>query len=192
MNTHPDADLAHRLIRHAAHKAPAALSERLEEEWLADLDSRHGAASRLHLALNCYWATAIITRDFRVPQLAASGAAGGSKPLLAALPSQLPLLSRRTVSFIVIAGLHGLLIYGFATGLAQHVVTTLPQLTFGEVLETARRPPEAPPKAQFTPSLIHPGAQIGPLDPRTLDLSAGEAGGSPHCRRSGHGLPTYR
>ena len=29
--------VTHWLIRYAAHHAPASLSERLEEEWLADL-----------------------------------------------------------------------------------------------------------------------------------------------------------
>ena len=37
-------DIARRLIQRAARKAPAALAARLEEEWLADLQSRAGAA----------------------------------------------------------------------------------------------------------------------------------------------------
>ena len=93
-------DLAHRLVLHAARKAPAALAERLEEEWLADLQSRSGALARLRLALGCCWATAVITRDFRVPQLAPSGAVHGHRAVLADLQHGLPHLSRRTVAFI--------------------------------------------------------------------------------------------
>jgi TonB family protein len=136
-------DLAHRLIRHAARKAPAALAERLEEEWLADLHSRSAALSRLRLAVGCCWATAVITRDFRVPQLATSGAPGGHRLHLGELQHSLPLLSRRTLTFILIAGLHVLLIYLFASGLAQRVVTSIPQVTHAFFPEQSR--PQPPP-----------------------------------------------
>jgi hypothetical protein len=36
------------LLHHAARAAPEALSERLEEEWLADLATRESGWSRLH------------------------------------------------------------------------------------------------------------------------------------------------
>jgi len=35
------------LIHHATRRAPECLSSRLEEEWLADLESRSSALSRL-------------------------------------------------------------------------------------------------------------------------------------------------
>jgi TonB family protein len=144
MNSHKDPDLAQRLILHAARKAPAALSERLEEEWLADLASRTGSLARLRLALGCCWAMGVITRDFRVPQLATSGGSAVHRPLLGELGFNLPLLSRRTVTFIVIAGLHGLLIYGFASGFAQHVIQSFPIVTQGEVIVETHTPPPAP------------------------------------------------
>jgi TonB family protein len=125
MNTRDDkTDLAQRLIVRAARRAPAALSQRLKEEWLADLDSRATLLSRLRLALDCCWATAVITRDFRVPQLAA--ASGAHKPLWGAHHYDLPQLSRRTLAFLAIAGVHVLIIYAFMTGLAQHVVASIP------------------------------------------------------------------
>jgi TonB family protein len=145
MKPRNDPDLAQRLILHAARKAPPTLSERLEEEWLADLQSRSGSVARLRLALGCCWATGVITREFRVPQLAASGAAAGHRPLLGELRFDLPLLSRRTLTFIVIAGLHVLLIYGFASGFAQHVRAVLPVLTHAEVIVESRPQPPPPP-----------------------------------------------
>ena len=63
-------DVIHWLIHHAAHRAPESLSSRLEEEWLADVESRSSAWSRLRFALGCCWATMVIVSDFtriRVP-----------------------------------------------------------------------------------------------------------------------------
>jgi biopolymer transport protein ExbD len=55
--------IADRLIECAARRAPASLSERLREEWLADLSERQGTAARLRLALGCYWAAHLIKHD---------------------------------------------------------------------------------------------------------------------------------
>jgi TonB family protein len=146
MNTRNDlTDLAQRLILRAARKAPAPLAARLQEEWLADLASRSGSLPRLRLALGCCWATAVITRDFSVPQLATSGAASGHRLQLGDLQHRLPLLSRRTLTFILIAGLHVLLIYCFASGFAQHVAASFPDvihLTFPQ--ESKPQPPPPP------------------------------------------------
>jgi TonB family protein len=172
MTTRSDPDLAHRLIRHAARKAPAALAERLEEEWLADLQSRSGSIARLRLALGCCWATVVITRELGVPQLAASGSAASHRPVVADLRFDLPLLSRRTLSFLLIAGLHVLLIYAFATGFVQHVKAVLPVPTHGEVIvETRPQPPPPPPlktSVSLTPVRI-PALVFTP--PQDIDLS---------------------
>jgi len=58
------------LIHHAARRVPESLSSRLEEEWLADLECRSSALSRLGLALGCWWATMVIVNEYsraRVP-----------------------------------------------------------------------------------------------------------------------------
>ena len=51
------------LIRIAAHTAPAELSLRLEEEWLADLYSRKSKWAGLTLAVGCCWASTAISKD---------------------------------------------------------------------------------------------------------------------------------
>ena len=113
------ADLAYRLIVHAAIRAPAPLSERLREEWLADLHHRHGSLARLRLAAGCHWASFSITRDFQCAQLAASGAAGAPRALLGELASALlPRFSHRTVIFAVLASVQvgvGAIIYCYPT-----------------------------------------------------------------------------
>ncbi|MEJ0005773.1 MAG: TonB family protein [Steroidobacteraceae bacterium] len=160
-------DLAHRLILRAARKAPAALTERLEEEWLADLQSRSGAVSRLRLAIGCCWATGIITRDFRIPQLAASGVSGGHKPLWGDLRPVLPVLSRRTLAFIVIAAVHVLVIAAFTSGLAQHVVAAIPELTHVVFVDDARpEHPKLPPLDTSKVVLTDPEKLVPRVEPQ--------------------------
>ncbi len=62
---HPGPEgVIHWLIHHAARGAPEPLSSRLEEEWLADLESRSSALSRLRLAFGCCWATVVIVHEY--------------------------------------------------------------------------------------------------------------------------------
>jgi TonB family protein len=164
MNTRNDlTDLAQRLILRAARKAPAPLAARLQEEWLADLASRSGSLPRLRLAIGCCWATAVISRDFSVPQLATSGAASGHRLHLGDLQQRLPLLSRRTLTFILIAGLHVLLIYCFASGFVQHVAASLPEVIHLTFPQQSKPQPLPPPTAttEFKPRKID---YLGPPD----------------------------
>jgi len=72
------------LIHHAARRVPESLSSRLEEEWLADLECRSSALSRLGLALGCWWATMVIVNEYsraRVPVPSPVLAQGDISPL---------------------------------------------------------------------------------------------------------------
>jgi len=168
-------DLAHRLILRAAHMAPAALKERLQEEWLADLESRSGFVTRLRLAIGCCWATGIIIRDFRVPQLAASGVSGGHKPLLGDWRPMLPALSRRTIAFILIGAIHVLVIAAFTSGLAQHVVAKIPEFTHVVFLDEARpEHPKLPPPDNFKPVVRETGKIDLRVEPPVLRVPDGD------------------
>jgi len=92
------------------------LSERLEEEWLADLAERRGGLSRLWFAVGCCWATSVIAREHGVAALAATSSPLGHGYLSA---DGSPLFSRRTVTFLLVAGLHAALLYGLVTGLSS-------------------------------------------------------------------------
>lgn len=67
--------IAHRVIERAAGRT-SILSERLREEWLADLLERQGPLDRLRLAFGCYWAAMIIHADCRTVSTLATGFAG--------------------------------------------------------------------------------------------------------------------
>jgi protein TonB len=171
MNAPNDQDLAHRLILRAARKAPAALAQRLEEEWLADLASRQGSLARLRLAVDCSWATAVITRDCSAPQLAPSGAAAAHKPWFGDQRYDLPLLSRRTVTLLLIGALHALLIYAFASGFAQHFTRELPEIMHGVVIDESRPQPPRPVLSTlpFKPAVVADIAD--PFDSDRFDLT---------------------
>lgn len=109
--------VTHWLIRRAAHRAPDTLSSRLEEEWLADLESRSSGWSRLRFAAGCCWASLVIVHEFagcRAPAAAVS--AGG---VVALHDRNFSYFSLRSATLFLIAGLHAALFYGMIITL-QH------------------------------------------------------------------------
>jgi len=101
----------HWLIRHAARKAPDMLSERLREEWLADLETRSSSWSRLRFAVGCCWATRVIAYEYRPVMLGAAGPAVASKvPMLQAHPLW-GRFSRRSMQFFLVLSLHVAVFY---------------------------------------------------------------------------------
>jgi TonB family protein len=79
--------LVRALIRHAAHRAPPDLSERLEEEWFADLATRRGPLARLLFAAGCRWAARTIALEFGAPARVAVAAAGSQSVAACDRPS---------------------------------------------------------------------------------------------------------
>ncbi len=101
------------LVHRAAQRAPETLSERLEEEWLADMAERRGSFSRLRLAVGCYWAIYAIAREHSVAareQSVATVAAAG--PRVAQVnfagyaQETASLFSGRSATFLLVAALH--------------------------------------------------------------------------------------
>ena len=90
--------LAHRMLRRAARTAPESLSERLEEEWLADLSERRGLVSRLSFALGCCWAVMVIRRDHLPVKIPASSSTSGTGIMTAYAYRGTALFSRRTTA----------------------------------------------------------------------------------------------
>jgi TonB family protein len=118
--------LARWLIQHAARTAPPSLIERLEEEWLADLETRRGRLSRLRLALGCCWATRVIAHEHAVASVQATAAATatGSRNVIAYFQQYDLRFSRRSVAVLGIVALHVVIIGAFMSGLGHGVLIT--------------------------------------------------------------------
>lgn len=139
--------IAQRLIRHAAHHAPPPLAERLEEEWLADLATRHGQLSRALFGLGCCWATHVIAKEHCALGVSAATAATGSTTMTTQVRPHLTFLPPRTTVLIAIVALHVAIIYAFATGLEHRLIERLQGPMIADVLRdapTARTPPPPP------------------------------------------------
>jgi protein TonB len=80
---------------------------------------------------------------------------------------------RRTTAFLLIVGLHALLIYGFATGLAHRMIEVIPQplhIGFLPELRTRNEPPPLPPPPKFSPPRVEVPKPEIPFDvPRDTD-----------------------
>ena len=151
---------ARSLIQHAARNAPASLSERLEEEWLADCAGRSGRLARLRFGVGCCWATRVIAHEYLEPRIAAAGSATGSKVMTAYVQNNfsfLSFLSRRTSAVLLIIGLHVVIFYGFTTGFVRKVLHEVtPPVVFMPDVPRPRNvpPPLAPPTLENPPIQI--------------------------------------
>ncbi|MGN6452033.1 MAG: energy transducer TonB [Steroidobacteraceae bacterium] len=146
------------LIEQAARHTPPAFSQRLQEEWLADLAARAGRLSRLRLAAGCWWAASVITREYGVTGLAA---AGPNKAVAYAPLQARGFLSPRTVALVLIACLHLALIYFLAVGMANRTAQAPPPPI---VVIRAQNPnPTLPPPPPLPPKFAHP--KIDTIEP---------------------------
>ena len=191
--------LARNLIQHAARKTPPLLSERLGEEWLADLTARAGAFSQLRFALGCYWATAVIAHEFGAP-LRATAAALGSKTSVVDRSGPGESFSRRTMVILLIVAFHVVVICILATAIEaprffkpippKTAVTFLPRPThplpatpanptFVDFAIDLPNPPPPTEQAATTPERVAeaPAAQsVGPLLPNPVTRVLGGPG----------------
>jgi periplasmic protein TonB len=106
--------LADWLIRRAARGAPVALSERLQEEWQADLLTRSSSLSRLRFGFGCCWASLWIAREHAFASAPAAATATGNIAILREEPG---LLSGRSTSFLMVILLHAVVFYALFLGL---------------------------------------------------------------------------
>ena len=118
--------VTHWLIRQASHRAPEALASRLEEEWLADLESRASAASRLRFAVGCCWATITIVNDHSRSRIAAPSPAPATKGLITLADGNFGYFSLRSGTLFLILGLQAAVFCGLIATLAhaRGLVTT--------------------------------------------------------------------
>jgi TonB family protein len=158
--------LVRRLIQHAARNAPPSLSQRLEEEWLADLAARHGQMARLRLAIGCCWATRVITQEHVAPNVPATISATGNKIMTAYAQHDPSFVSRRTTAVLLIVCLHGVLIYFLATGLVHKMAAVIPPLIQVGVIDKVpeHRQPPPPPQPKLAPTRLEVPEPVVTLD----------------------------
>lgn len=119
-STQPELDgMTQWLIRHAARQAPPCLTARLEEEWLADLESRSSAASKLRFAVGCCWATMIIVSEHSRGRVLAPHPVTMAKGFIAPADRNFCYFSVRSGTLFLIVGLHAAVFCGLITMLSQ-------------------------------------------------------------------------
>jgi TonB family protein len=162
----PD-QLARWTIRHAAHRAPPPLAERLEEEWLADMEARPEPWARVLLGIGCCWAALVIVQENLGTGLTAASTTG-SKVMSSYAPTNGSLVPQRTTALAIIIGLHVALAFAFATGLAHRVITALPPVLIGTV--DPALPKDLPPPPDLSHPKLREPDQVIP-DYRPVDLT---------------------
>jgi TonB family protein len=164
--------VSHWLIHHAARRAPESLSQRLKEEWLADLSARPEGLSRLRFAIGCCWATQVIALDHQNASVRAASPAVAGKYLNDFAQHDEGYFSRRSGTFILVVSLHAILFYGLVTTLSHIHASANPGPLQSRLLDNPR-PPELPPHLpppQLSHTVIEP--PLFPFDvPRDTDTS---------------------
>ena len=119
-STQPELEgVSHWLIHHAARRAPECLSSRLDEEWLADLESRSSAGSRLRLALGCCWATMVIVNEYSRIRAPAAIPVVAARGYISLADRNFGYFSLRSGTLFLILGLHAALFCGLITTLSH-------------------------------------------------------------------------
>jgi TonB family protein len=164
--------VTHWLIRQAAQRAPEALASRLEEEWLADLESRSATLSRLRFAVGCCWAGLVIGNEFpRSRVVAAASPVAPASGFVTLVDRNFGYFSLRSATLFLIAGLHAALFFGLITSLSHtQAAVTPPDLQNHEVTAVPpEKVPVSPPGSELKHWTIHvPKTVIEP--PATLDF----------------------
>jgi TonB family protein len=135
--------VTHWLIHHAARHAPDSLAERLEEEWLADLETRTSGVSRLRFAIGCWWATQVIAWEHQPSRVAASSTVGPA--LIASADQNFSFISLKSSTFFLVLSLHIVLIYGFMTALSHAHKSAVPDPLQNRDLPRSQADPVPPP-----------------------------------------------
>jgi TonB family protein len=169
--------IAHRLIHRAARRVPASLSERLQEEWLADFEAQRGAMARLRFALGCCWATNVIAREHAVAAIAAASSAAGHGQLIRRPEEDFPFFSGRTITFVLVASLHVAVLYGLAMGLGPKLTKIIESPLVPRIIEAPPRdslPPLPQPTVSTTRIELPPHLVMPPIGSDSTDVIEGK------------------
>jgi TonB family protein len=182
--------VAGRLIHYAARRTPEPISQRLEEEWLADLSERRAGFARLRLGIGCYWATYTIAREQRVAAVAPARPHLAPAIVAGFMSESSARFSRRTVTFLLVASLHAAVLLGLAVGVSSKFVKLTPPPFVVDRIDKTLPPPMDPPQPLPTPdwntTRINP-PQPGDLHFQSDSLPPGDVKESPPDAQGGTG-----
>jgi hypothetical protein len=150
--------VTHWLIRHAARRAPESFADRLEEEWLADLEARPSGLSRLRFAIGCCWATQVIAYEHQPSGVTASSTAVASQGLIAYADQNFGFISLRSSTFFLVLSLHVVLIYGCMTAISHTHKSAMPDPLQNQALK------DPPPREKLPLSLPDPALDTWRID----------------------------
>ena len=172
-STQPDLDgVTNWLVLQAARRAPGSLSSRLEEEWLADLESRSSALSRLRFAVGCCWATMVIVSDYPPSGVPAASSAVAARGFITLTDRPFGYFSLRSGTLFLVVGLHAALFYGLITTLSHsRGLATPPDLQNQEVkpVPPEKLPPPLPPRIKMIDA---PRLVVDPPPKIDIDIDA--------------------
>jgi TonB family protein len=177
--------IVHRLIHRAARRAPGSLSERLEEEWLADLAAQRGSIARLRFAFGCCWATHIIALEHgAVAALPAASPAMGQGHFNRYPEESFPFFTGRSITFALVASLHVAVLYGLAIGLGPNFTKVIASPFVTRIIEPPPRsslPPSSPaPQLSRTRIVLPPDVVMPPIESDPTDVIAAAPPAPPH------------
>ena len=146
--------LAARIIQRAARQAPGALTDRLEEEWLAELSERRGRVSRLSFALGCYWAATVLSHDRLPVNVPVTSSPPGDKTMTAYAHYRGAFFSRRTNAAapgVLMCDINTTPLIDVMLVLLVTMIISLPVMTHAVKLEL----PQTPLDRQTRPEVIN-------------------------------------
>ena len=163
-------EFSHWLIHHAAGRAPDSFTERLQEEWLADMAARPSALSRLRFAIGCCWATRVIAYEHQPDSVPVTAHVAAAKLMGGYAPHDAGYFSKRSSTFFLVVSLHAVLLYGIVTTLSHIQRTAIPDRLQTQVLDRPlpRDLPRIPDPTFSNPKIVArmPPLEI-PRDPET-------------------------
>jgi hypothetical protein len=125
----PERDgIPHWVIRRAARLAPGELALRFEEEWLADLEYRCSALSRMCFSMGCCWAVLVIVGEYPRAVATARLQEIPAKGFVTVAKRNFSYFSLRSGTLFLIVGLHAALFGGLATTLTHQQVAAASNL----------------------------------------------------------------
>jgi periplasmic protein TonB len=157
-NSRGTAGINHWLIHQAACRAPESLSQRLEEEWLADLAARPSAMSRLRFAIGCCWATQVIAFEYQPSRIPVTSSVVEGKLVSAYAQHGLGNFSSRSTTLFLVVTLHAALFYGVLTTLSHIHGSVVPAPLQNRLVENPH-PLPLPPSLP-APQLNRPTIQV--------------------------------